>query len=462
MKLNSILLGVILHMAVLLTFQNLTAQEAFVRQDVKGDRYVIDDFNSDGNQDLFVTRYTSFGDSDLFLLINQCEPGQAVFDSIFISEVNDFKGKPSTGDFDFDGDIDIIYQRGDSVDMYLLVNDGNMGFEEIDLGLAHAFNNQILDVDADGDMDIMGYSGSKGEFYLFVNEGNNDFTTLRPLEDDTYLESMIAHDVEGDGDLDLVIGMRSWDDRQLVFLINEGNLNFTEVNKELEFSSSDVGELKTYDYNEDGLDDLFYIDGTRLAGLINQGNGEYSEFKLLPQDGADYYPMVQYAFGDMDDDGWVDIVTGGANIFDPYFAKLFLNDATDPVDPAFVEIEIGGYTPGWNVDLADLDCDGDLDVINGHSSGFAFFLNQVERYIPTNDIPLSSFRFYPNPASSNIVIDTDGIDLLSVSVFDAMGQLLDKHSAVTCSFSVEHLSPGMYFVLLETREGISRASFVKE
>lgn len=66
---------------------------------------------------------------------------------------------------------------------------------------------------------------------------------------------------------------------------------------------------------------------------------------------------------------------------------------------------------------------------------------------------------FPNPASDVITVTSDA-QIEEISVFDTYGNLVNTFSS--SSFSVSHLSSGIYFLNITTANGIAQGKFIKE
>jgi len=90
-------------------------------------------------------------------------------------------------------------------------------------------------------------------------------------------------------------------------------------------------------------------------------------------------------------------------------------------------------------------------VCAGGTTGVAPVLNS--NLCLTNVAPQPthlSVHLYPNPATSSVKIDA--IDFMSVSVFNAVGEVVGF--SATSAVSLAHLSPGLYIFKVATAAGI--------
>lgn len=192
-------------------------------------------------------------------------------------------------------------------------------------------------------------------------------------------------DLDGDGDLDLVTGNTSG---LLSYFENVGtrtNPAFAErtgANNPLD--GADVGNFAKPtlgDLDDDG--DLDLLVG-EVGGIFfyyeNTGSRTEATFSLqtggaTPLEGHDVGGVANPTLGDLDDDGDLDLVSGeSAGVF-----VYFENTAT-PAASHFV-LRTGGANPldgedvGSNTSpaLADIDGDGDLDLLTGRFNSSLFF-----------------------------------------------------------------------------------------
>ncbi|MFN4257590.1 MAG: FG-GAP-like repeat-containing protein, partial [Saprospiraceae bacterium] len=176
----------------------------------------------------------------------------------------------------------------------------------------------FADLDGDGDSDMIVGSDS-GTFRVFRND-DGTFTELTGAANPFAGIVVGAHskpsfaDLDGDGDLDLVVGgfygtLRTWRNDAGTFteLTGAGN----------PFDGIDVGFLSTPAFGDvDGDGDLDLVVGSGYGTLRTWRNdgGTFSELSgaANPLDGIDVGASSKPAFVDIDGDGDADLVVGGS------------------------------------------------------------------------------------------------------------------------------------------------------
>jgi hypothetical protein len=76
----------------------------------------------------------------------------------------------------------------------------------------------------------------------------------------------------------------------------------------------------------------------------------------------------------------------------------------------------------------------------------------------------NEINVYPNPATTFITIETNESDIESVTLYDALGRLINNVSSQENSvmINVANLSAGIYFVKIKTSNAFSITTFVKK
>ncbi|MEL7355615.1 MAG: LamG-like jellyroll fold domain-containing protein [Cyanobacteria bacterium J06560_6] len=180
------------------------------------------DLDGDGDLDLFFSTGSFDGqigpEFSIKYLQNQGENGfvEMTQDDNPFSDINvDLTSAPRFGDVDGDGDLDAFL----NTDREMVLFRNNDGVFEEEMNFAHPFNDRyestlvFMDMDGDGDDDAFMAerdSVSRTEQINFYRNNNETFELVtgadNPFEgeDIGYIDSMIAVDADGDGDLDLI------------------------------------------------------------------------------------------------------------------------------------------------------------------------------------------------------------------------------------------------------------------
>ena len=187
------------------------------------------DMNEDGHLDFVALVSQEYEALDLFL--NRGD-GTFAIQSLFIGP------GPSYGssglelvDLDLDGDVDVLYVNGDSFDSDLikpyhsiqwLRNDGELQFQHQTIAHMPGVHRATPgDVDGDGDLDLVASSllpsrmriDRETQRYdsvlLLVNDGSMNFTRKTIEAGDYAHPTSVLADIDGDTDLDLIVGVVS-------------------------------------------------------------------------------------------------------------------------------------------------------------------------------------------------------------------------------------------------------------
>ena len=296
--------------------------------------------------------------------------GWATAANIDITAANN-SAAAALGDLDGDGALDLVVaNKGQTNQVYLNKNDGSGGFfagadigSEVDVSTSLALG----DVDGDGDLDlVVANVGQSNKRYLNDGDGNFEVvgTAIGSETDDS--TSLALGDVDGDGDLDLVVANVGQSNKRY---LNDGDGNFEVVGTAIGSELDDSTSLALGDVDGDGDLDLIVgnTDEVGAAGKVNRlymndGSGGFSGSGLpLGIDEVDATSAL--ALGDVDDDGDVDLVVANRGQTN----KLYLNNGASgfAASGTAVGVEIDDSTA---VALQDVDNDGDLDLVVGNEN----------------------------------------------------------------------------------------------
>lgn len=220
--------------------------------------------------------------------------------------------------------------------------------QEIQADFVHQFwSINHGDLDGDGDIDVvLGH-------HVFLNNGNGSLIESKGAISTTTLpRSSSIGDVDGDGDLDVLIKPEG------VIFINDGNAKFTSYETPIEnYYKIKEGEFLDLDVDGD-LDCLIYDDNGGPHAFFNDGNGNFDEVEtnIFPET---YSAWFRIYVEDINDDGLEDILVNGLVSSRSPFLKILINNGGF----SFTEHEISFATFGGSLKVGDLNNDGNKDIV---------------------------------------------------------------------------------------------------
>jgi hypothetical protein len=239
------------------------------------------------------------------------------------------------------------------------------------------------DVDGDGDLDLVladwgapPLSGG-GPTRLWLNDGHGHFTDATaqvPAVKIGMSWDLELVDIDDDADLDILVSCKLCTGGKA--FVNDGTGHFTDESARLPQRANNY-EYEPMDLDGDGDLDLVTInDGPQNTEtiLINDGTGHFADETAarLPTGNLANADDNVVAFLDADQDGDADVLIGSLSDAD----RLWRNDGTGhfTMDPTVIALD----TPGTlGLAVSDLDHDGRLDVIE--SQGEVDFPDKVLR-----------------------------------------------------------------------------------
>ena len=373
---------------------------------------IVDDFENNGRFDIVTSSY------------GQCEPmhyfhnnGDGTFsDRTRQAGLADQLGGLNLiqGDYNNDGCVDILVLRGAwewPQRKSLLRNNCNGTFTDVtaQAGLAQpATSTQTavwVDIDNDGLLDLF-VGNENGPAQLFHNKGDGTFENIAHsagVDSSGFAKAVVAGDYDNDGYMDLYVSNLNGDN---ILCHNNHNRTFTDVARQ-------AGVQKPwqsfpawfFDYDNDGWPDLFVasyyvsVDETLRSYLgfpgnvetlklyKNMGNGTFRDVTEEVGLNRVFMPMGSN-FGDVDNDGYLDIYLGTGN---PSYASLLPNVLLHNKEGKFftditASSGTGDLHKGHAVAFADMENKGSEDLLEemggavpGDAHAFRFYENSGNR-----------------------------------------------------------------------------------
>ena len=150
---------------------------------------------------------------------------------------------------------------------------------------------------------------------LFANETNNDAqqssvrVTAKHIVDNALAGAFGVHGVDIDGDRDLDILGAARDEDWVVWYENDGNQNFTKQSVSEEGGFDGPRTVQTADFDNDGDLDVVSaaLKGGEVAWWLNNGNGEFTKQQISNLAG-DVDSPYGCDLADVDSDGDLDVL----------------------------------------------------------------------------------------------------------------------------------------------------------
>lgn len=331
------------------------------------------------------------------------------------------------------------------------------------LDVGGASNPVFFDNDNDGDLDL--FTGTQlGDIKYFKNTGtpagpswtenSGPYSTLKH----SIYSAVAIGDVNNDGYPDAIVGDLSGN---LYYHRNAGVFFVFESGFLTDISLGGWSSPRLFDFDEDGdLDIIIGAENGTLTYVENQGDAENPDWILIPGyfSGIDVGSNCVATIADVDFDGDFDLVCGNlsGNVF------FFEN-----VQGEWIEDLI--FVEGLEVDqnacpaFADLDNDGDPDLTIGQYSGtYSYYRNQI-MVLETDEITdlddSIELNCYPNPFYTNIEIQyhLSSTSKVLLEIFTLSGQKIHEQLLYSSAgglhkylWSAKEMPSGFYMVRISS------------
>ena len=352
-------------------------------------------------------------DKDLDILITGITSGNVAMTKIYNNDAGIFtdinaglpglnNGDATWGDYDNDGDLDIL-MTGINADQKTFLyknNEGSFEMVSVNLGYFDAYSFCCWgDYDNDGDLDafITGNWNSS----LFRNDGDDNFIAT----DDTFVMMnsgrAVFTDMDKDGDLDLLFTGDTGGGMKIYYYGNDHGV-FTE--QQIMIQGLSAGSIETGDYDNDGDPDILmmgYNDYLEPHADIFRNDGDLNFTPIYA--GLAPVTLGKASWGDVDNDGDLDCaVTGklsGCGVFVSEVYENIGNDYFNGINAGLADAEYSYLAWG------DYDNDSDLDLVLSGANYSGTHFTKIYR----NDMGLPNFL---PEAPQNLTVDFTGDEVI--------------------------------------------------
>lgn len=336
------------------------------------------DFNNDGLPDLVSANFNALADKQVTILLNT---GTGTFSG---TNVRSFPASTNvldvaTGDFNEDGNLDVVVCSQPNDNFSLLLGDGTgnlnapLNFDAGDTPQGIA----VGDMNKDNNLDVLVSNRGVGEdLRIFLGTGTGNFAAPAVIVIDNIFDVTVA-DFNNDTNPDFAIYAAN---AIQVWLGDGSGTDYT-----LDHTSTAVGtsdDVDAVDLDNDGVMDII----TNRAYIMNNGAGTFASPVLLEM------PGEETGVGDFNNDGNPDIAQTDYNA---HYAniRIYLGDGAG-VFTLLAKFETDVYSWGIqaldvnndaNVDIVGVGTDGSLrkaNILLGDGNGY---FNSVHKYPTTTD-----------------------------------------------------------------------------
>lgn len=312
----------------------------------------------------------------------------------------------TAADIDGDGDRDMLSVADEALVWYENSGAQPPAFTPRPLasGLSGGRWVDTADIDRDGDTDLLLASTNNGTVFYYENNGARPpaFTERVAVQDLGGPRSVVAADIDRDGDIDLAVP--SDEDHHLLWLENSGARPATFTPRTVEQANEANGYFRTVwpaDMDRDGDVDLVSASSNGGQLLLYANNGARPPSFERREIGGAAYPQHVHV-DDVDHDGDPDILLASEGDSD---LSLFTN--ADGRAGSFVKTVLDDDAPQIHAVVSgDADLDGDLDLfaaIEG-ANAFTWYENNGQRP------PAFAKRFIYTLATRSHGLDVDDVD----------------------------------------------------
>ena len=322
----------------------------------------VGDFNSDGNADVVIA---NFGSDDVSVLMGN---GRGYFAAKKTFFAGTSPWSVSVTDVNGDGNADVVTANRDSSNISVLMGDGrgnfaaqttfSVNYSPVSMGIG--------DVNNDGNVDVVTANYGNNNVSVLVGDGQGNFAVPTNFAVGSLPYSVSVADVNGDGNTDVVTANTNSNDVSV--LVGDGLGNFAE---QTTFAAGYHPEsVSVVDVNRDGKVDMVTAYWGGVAVLVGDGRSNFAAPTTFALETTPEF----VGLADVNGDGNADVVTAN---YDSNNVSVLVGD--DKGSFAEQAIFLVGKAP-HSVTFGDFNGDGKTDLVttNSDSNNISVLLNTTE------------------------------------------------------------------------------------
>ena len=307
-------------------------------------------------------------------------------------------------DINNDGYLDIVFGNlnDGKIGWYEnLDGQGNFGSMQIITSVPAGYSSVIaVDIDGDGDLDIAATCRFSLEILWYENlDGLGDFSVAKVIDTNVSgARSIFAADIDGDGAVDIVAALRG--NRKIVWYKNINGLGNFGIQNIISENITRPESIFAVDLDGDGdMDVLVANDFSNLSWFENlDGNGSFGERRQITQDHNAVSNVLAF---DIDNDGDMDVVGVGSELI--WYEHEIVNNQIVFENSHVITPHILGENA---ITVGDIDNDGivDIAIASLNNNFIAWYKNNENGNFETENF-ISLFVFSPTDI---LAVDLDG------------------------------------------------------
>lgn len=336
----------------------------------------IADINGDGNVDIATADYTQ----SVIKWFNNITGNASSFEEHSIDNFINIGSLHDVGDINGDGYKDVLLASLNTSKLSWYENTNGFGAfsngqNNFATSLADISTSILADINSDGQNDIIATSvfDDNNKIVSFINSGQGNFYNEQLIYQSTAgVQKILTADIDNDADLDLIAIFGNG-----VVRIFKKNGNSFDAPISYTFGTANITKIEATDIDSDGDPDLLITNNSSLVWVENtDGTGNFSITHTI---NTPLGVPRNFVIGDINNDGLRDVVYSTTS----NLGYMSINsNGTFGTQNTIGPISSGNTTV---LKIADLDNDGDLDIVANSTVTFS-----------TN----SPLRFYENLGNS--------------------------------------------------------------